>query len=156
MVSFHPGISVGRELLDCCEEPGGVRLSSAAGEVVVGRVAFRPAAIEVSGQLGKDGIGHFKSREGVVMCADRARAVSSGAHNDHDNVRAASYAMLNLASAESPGALTSLSDRVTIERRLSSSAFVVGRRVTVLLASSLAQLFFIAQYPELRAGQRPA
>ncbi len=73
-----------------------------------------------------------------------------------DNVRAASYAMLNLASAETPGALTSLSDRVTIERRLSSSAFVVGSRVTVLLASSLAQLFFIAQYPELRAGQRPA
>lgn len=62
-----------------------------------------------------------------------------------DNVRAASYAMLNLASAESPAALTSFSDRLTIERRLSSSAFVVGRRVTVLLASSLAQLCLIAQ-----------
>jgi hypothetical protein len=156
MLTFHPGFSVGRELLNCCEKPGGVRLGNFAGEVVVGRVALRPAAIEVSGQLGKDGIDRFESREGVVVWPTERGRESAARTMVSDNVRAASYAMLNLGSAERPGAVTSLSDRVTIERRLSSSAFVVGRRVTVPLASSLAQLFFIAQYPEFRASQRPA
>src|SRR5262249_45899679 len=52
-----------------------------------------------------------------------------------------------------PGAVTSLRLRDTMERRLSTSFFVVGCRVTLLLASSFAQVIFHSQHNQPRAGQ---
>src|SRR5258708_1990979 len=61
--------------------------------------------------------------------------------------------MINRASAERPGALTSLRLRDTMERRLSSSFLVAGCRVTLLLASSFAQVIVATQHNQPGAGQ---
>jgi len=59
-------------------------------------------------------------------------------------VRRNRSAMTNRASADRPAAVTSLRLRVTIERRLSSSALLGRTRVTRLSARSFAQLILIA------------
>src|SRR5581483_5231075 len=61
--------------------------------------------------------------------------------------------MINRASAERPRAVTSFRLRDTMERRLSSSFFVAGCRVTLLLASSFAQVIFATQHDQPRASQ---
>jgi len=122
----------------------------------VSKSTFFPITPAPTQLLGKDGVGHFKSREGVVVCADRARAVSSGAHNDQ---RQCSRGVIRHAE---PGVRRESGCLNVVKRSGHDRTQIVEfrlpgrRRVTVLLASSLAQLFFIAQYPELRAGQRPA
>src|SRR5215471_18841713 len=57
--------------------------------------------------------------------------------------------MTKRASADRPGEATSFRLRVTIERRLSSSALLVGSAVTRLSASNLAQLILVAYHKEL-------
>src|ERR1700674_1141599 len=72
-----------------------------------------------------------------------------------ESVRAASYAIMNLASADSPGAVTSFMLRVTIDRRLSSSALLGGTGVTRLSASSFFQLIVVAYHKQLGLVQYP-
>src|SRR5438105_2152290 len=60
---------------------------------------------------------------------------------------------MNRASTERPGAATSLSLRVTIERRLSNSDLLGGVWVTRLSATSFFQRMGIAQHKELRRAQ---
>src|SRR5579863_231858 len=61
--------------------------------------------------------------------------------------------MMKRASADKPTAATSCSERLTIERRLSSSALVGETRLTVLSASSLDQLILISKYDESGLGK---
>jgi hypothetical protein len=64
----------------------------------------------------KTGSATSRTANVFVVPADRSRAYPAARTMTSDSLRAASYAVLNQASAESPGALTSLSDRLTIER----------------------------------------
>src|SRR5580658_11316425 len=62
--------------------------------------------------------------------------------------------MTNRASADRPGATASCRLRVTIERKLSNSALLVGSAVTYR-PSNFAQLILITYHEQLRLVQYP-